>query len=308
MSSMSLQLPEGLTCRPLTRDDAALVAQLATEDEVALGREARLAAADVLSWWIRFDVSEGSWLVEEAGRPIAIGWIEVHDETAFGASSVRPGAKGRGLGTLLVEHAEMRARERGATRVLQHALGEDEAAHALLERFGYSAARRHYEMAIELSTPPPAPEELPDDLVLDMFRDEDAREFHDAIAEAFADEWGFVPLPFEEWWEMRRSDESFDPDLWFVVRDGTRIAAYARCEAGRFGGGYVGMLGVRRAYRRRGLGLALLRCSFAEFWRRGIGRVCLGVDAENPTGATRLYERAGMHVVSEDVTFEKVLA
>jgi GNAT superfamily N-acetyltransferase len=192
MSSMSLQLPEGLTCRPLTRDDAALVAQLATEDEVALGREARLAAADVLSWWIRFDVSEGSWLVEEAGRPIALGWIEVHDETAFGASSVRPGAKGRGLGTLLVEHAEMRARERGATRVLQHALGEDEAAHALLERFGYSAARRHYEMAIELSTPPPAPEELPDDLVLDMFRDEDAREFHDAIAEAFADEWGFV--------------------------------------------------------------------------------------------------------------------
>ena len=39
---------------------------------------------------------------------------------------------------------------------------------------------------------------------------------------------------------------------------------------------------------------ALLLASFREFRRRGETLVRLGVDSENPTGAVRLYERAGM--------------
>ena len=66
---------------------------------------------------------------------------------------------------------------------------------------------------------------------------------------------------------MRKDD---DKSLWFVVRDGGRIVAYARCESGRHGGGFVGMIGTRKAWRRRGLGLALLQHSFREFYARGI--------------------------------------
>jgi ribosomal protein S18 acetylase RimI-like enzyme len=51
---------------------------------------------------------------------------------------------------------------------------------------------------------------------------------------------------------------------------------------------------VRRPWRKRGLGLALLNHSFGEFYRRGYRRVGLGVDAQNLTGALRLYEKAGM--------------
>ena len=68
------------------------------------------------------------------------------------------------------------------------------------------------------------------------------------------------------------------------------------------------MIGTRTAWRRRGLGLALLLHAFREFYARGIRRSTLGVDSENPSGATRLYERAGMHVESESVTYEKELA
>jgi ribosomal protein S18 acetylase RimI-like enzyme len=64
---------------------------------------------------------------------------------------------------------------------------------------------------------------------------------------------------------------------------------------------------VRKPWRRRGLGLALLQHAFTEFWRRGERTVALGVDAENPTGATRLYERAGMHVLFDAVVYEKPL-
>jgi ribosomal protein S18 acetylase RimI-like enzyme len=70
----------------------------------------------------------------------------------------------------------------------------------------------------------------------------------------------------------------------------------------------VGAIGVRKQWRRRGLGLALLLHAFGEFYRRGQPRIGLGVDAQNPTGATRLYERAGMHVAYEAIAFEKALA
>lgn len=73
------------------------------------------------------------------------------------------------------------------------------------------------------------------------------------------------------------------------------------------GSGWVGTIGVRRPWRKTGLGLALLRHSFGEFYKRGMATIGLGVDASNPTGATRLYQRAGMHVASEFVTYEKEL-
>jgi len=63
-------------------------------------------------------------------------------------------------------------------------------------------------------------------------------------------------------------------------------------------GGWVDWLGVLPSHRGRGIGHALLRRSFAEFAERGMRRVMLNVDAENVTGATAVYERAGMRVVN----------
>jgi mycothiol synthase len=51
----------------------------------------------------------------------------------------------------------------------------------------------------------------------------------------------------------------------------------------------------------------LLQHSFGEFYRRGTKTIGLGVDASSPTGATRLYQRAGMYVASEFLTYEKEL-
>jgi ribosomal protein S18 acetylase RimI-like enzyme len=71
--------------------------------------------------------------------------------------------------------------------------------------------------------------------------------------------------------------------------------------------GWVDDLGVRRAWRRRGLALALLQHSFREFYKRGTRKVGLGVDASSLTGATRLYEKAGMHVARQFNSYFKVL-
>jgi len=71
--------------------------------------------------------------------------------------------------------------------------------------------------------------------------------------------------------------------------------------------GWISILGVRRRWRRRGLGEALLRHAIRTLHARGLRRAGLGVDAESPTGATRLYERVGMRVAVRSDSWDKQL-
>jgi ribosomal protein S18 acetylase RimI-like enzyme len=116
-------------------------------------------------------------------------------------------------------------------------------------------------------------------------------------------------MPFEEWRHVFTSDPRFDPSLWFVVEAGPETAAIALCREheGESGLGWINVLGVRKAWRRKGLGRALLLHCFQEFRRRGFHAAALGVDAESLTGANRLYESAGMHVVRRSDVYENAV-
>ena len=70
---------------------------------------------------------------------------------------------------------------------------------------------------------------------------------------------------------------------------------------------WVGTLAVRRPWRKRGLGTALLLNSLAVFQQRGYTGAGLGVDASSLTNAVALYQHAGMHVHNETLDFEKTL-
>jgi GNAT superfamily N-acetyltransferase len=158
-------------------------------------------------------------------------------------------------------------------------------------------------MAIEQTEPPP-----PVALRAEPVQESELRAFHAALDEAFQDHWEHHSTPFEEWWARHGKNPNLDLSLWFLIRDGDEIAAVTRNEGNRNGGGYIGALGVRRPWRGRGYAKALLLHSFREFFERGMPRVTLGVDAQNPTGATHLYERVGMHVEMENVVYEKRFA
>jgi ribosomal protein S18 acetylase RimI-like enzyme len=101
--------------------------------------------------------------------------------------------------------------------------------------------------------------------------------------------------------------ETFVPSLWFLALAGDELAGFSLCRRDSTdpAAGYVELLGVRRPWRRHGLGEALLRHSFQAFRERGWTRGTLGVDASSPTGATRLYERAGMSVYRTTVFLER---
>lgn len=290
--------------RAITEADFGDVVQLLLENEGSLhARPRQVGLDDVRHWIARTRPATDTWLIEDELGIAAVGWANTDDGIGTDAIGfVHPRAKGRGLGTRLVERSEAWAREAGAARIRQFAFGADAAGVRLMRAHGYRAVRHFFAMAIQLEAPPAAP-----DVPVEAFREEDAREFKAALDDAFRDHLARPSVSFDEWWEWQTANTSFDPALWFVIRDGDTIAAVARNEANRHGGGIVAAFGVRHAYRGRGYGKALLLHTFREFWNRGLPRVSLEVDTENTTGATQLYESVGMDVESEFVIYEKEL-
>jgi mycothiol synthase len=183
----------------------------------------------------------------------------------------------------------------------------------LFEDMGYRRIRSSYRMLIEMDAPVPRPQ-FPEGITVRTYNPgTDAAAAYQAQTDSFRDHFGFVEEPFEEGLQRFRhfwEQEGFDPTLLFLAVDGDKIAGISLCPPHSIddpGMGWVGTLGVPRPWRKRGIGLALLRHSFNEFYRRGKRKVGLGVDAENLTGALRLYENVGMHVDQAFDQYEKEL-
>jgi mycothiol synthase len=294
-----------MNVRPIADGDYQAIVDLLVEDEKhVFGKASPLTVNDLREWLSRTQFETDSWLYEDGAEVSAVGWCDSAPggDVAVGIGVVRPGWKGRGIGSELADRSEACAARQGVVRMHQFALGADAGARGLFLGRGYRDVRHFFTMAIELTDRPDAPS-----IGIEPLTEQDAGAFHGALDESFQDHWEHHSTPFEEWWERHGANPNLDLSLWFVIRDGDEIAAVARNEANRNGGGYVGALGVRRPWRGKGYAKALLMHTFREFYDRGFRRVTLGVDAENPTGATHLYERVGMHVEQENVVFEREL-
>ncbi|MFY9580529.1 MAG: GNAT family N-acetyltransferase [Gaiellaceae bacterium] len=303
---MISSLPAGFTIRAPTWNDVDAATDVLLADERAARGSVNWDAGDTREWLSQADFEENAWVVETEGRLVAVGAVNVRGELFDGWFIVHPEYTGRGVGSALVRIAEDRARELGARSLRLGTLAENVGGRMLLEEAGYRDVRHYIQMQIQLDGLPSEPA-WTEGVTVAPFDLGEARALHVAINDAFADEWNFHPRPFEDWAKHRLEAEDFDPTLWFIAHSGDEIAAFALCYPMRWGSPHVGLLGVRKPWRRRGLGLALLHQAFGEFYRRGERKVGLGVDALNPTGATRLYERAGMSVHTEDVVYEREL-
>ncbi len=162
-------------------------------------------------------------------------------------------------------------------------------------------------MRIDLEGPRPSPA-WPPGIEARLFRrGRDERTVWRADEEAFAEHFLFESHTFEEWRLHHLEARGADLDLCLLAWDGDALAGYALgFDAPE--GGIVGDLAVRRPWRGRGLGAALLEAEFALFAARGRRVVRLDVDAQNATGALRVYERAGMTVERRFDVMQKVLA
>lgn len=323
-----VELPEGFTARGANPDDVEPAIVLYNRwSQSVIGRDEITDAQAIRREWQSpgFDPVEDIRVVFAPDGRMA-GYIEVWTTVK---PPVHPWMWGRvdpefedlGIGSWMLHWAEQHALRalprvpdelRFAPRV--GTFREAEKTKKLFEAFGYRHIRSSYHMLINMDAPVPEPE-FPAGITLRTFNPEtDAEAVYRADNDAFRDHFGFIEIPFEEGFQRFKhfmiESEEFDPSLWFLALDGDEIAGFNLCRPRSYDDpdlGWVGELGVRRPWRKHGLGLALLRHSFNEFYRRGRRKVGLGVDAQNLTGALRLYERAGMHVHQAYDQYEKEL-
>ncbi|MBN1200249.1 MAG: GNAT family N-acetyltransferase [Anaerolineae bacterium] len=319
----SNSLLNGYTARPVIPDDLAIVTDLLNTCSIDEIGKPQQTEEEIQGEWDNplFNLKTDTQVVFTPEGQI-VGYVELwnpHNPPVrmYGWGRVHPDHRDQGIGTFLVRWAEARARQLVPTApdnarvvILQGALKQNEAAQALFQQEGFKLVRHFHRMLIEMDAPPPEPV-FPDGITVRTFvPNQDERAVFDALEEAFSDHWGHVAMQFESFVHWIESTPDFDASLWFIAMDGDEIAALSLCRPKLTEDpdmGWVAELCVRRPWRRQGIALALLHHSFGEFYRRGTRKVGLGVDSQNLTGATRLYEKAGMHVARQTVSFEKEL-
>ncbi len=319
------QLPENFTARPARLDDVEAVAALGNACSMKEIGKLLVEESELRTNWNMptLDLETDTWVVL-APEDELVGYVSVWDGAPhvrlWANAYVHPEHEGRLIGTYLRQWADERARQSVAkapadARVISRSSTYDTnmAAQALFSQQGYQIARHFFDMVIELDSTPPEPV-VPEGIVIRPFvRERQTRALVVATRESFKDHWGFVESPIEAdlaEWETWMNDPTVDESLWFLAMDGDEIAGLSLCLGVVAEGpdvGHVAELCVRRLWRRRGVALALLHHSFAELYRRGKSVVTLGVDGQSLTGATRLYEKAGMRVRNRSICYEKEL-
>ena len=321
-----LNLPAGFQSRPAQLEDAAAISDLFNAHSMAQYGVRDMTPERMLSELSipNFDPADQTMLLISPDGQI-IGYCDVDDTEELPVhpyvwSCIHPDYEHSDLLRTMLEWALERARK-AIARVpedVRVALktgvnSQHDYARRVLESMDMVYNRNWWTMRIEAPDSPSEAPKLPGFSIRSMRYPEELDAVLMADMEAFRDHWGFMDRSLEEGRsEVEHNiakDPNFDISLWFVAVDDEtgEIAATSLCRLDRRDEAIYGRiqhLSVRRNWRKRGLGMVMLQHSFSVFWERGYAGATLGVDATNLTGATRLYERAGMYKERHSVSYE----
>ncbi|TDC41758.1 GNAT family N-acetyltransferase [Micromonospora sp. KC213] len=302
-----MTLPAGWTARRPTLDDvSAILAVVHAADTFAIGYP-DFDAEDVRSFLTApfFDPAHDSWLVSDPDGRI-VGWTLIDNPTGVGrefldvyvdperAAPVRAALLAR-----VLDRVAERAAERGLPALTVRAAAfapEARWAEELVES-GFTRVKRYVRMARPLADLPAEPPLPPGVTVRTLRADDEAdlREFHRIYDTAFRDTPDYEPLDFDRWREALPSYGKVW-DEWFLAEvDGVPAGALQSSDQdlGQ-DAGWVRTLSVLPAYRRRGVGAALLWRAFTVYAAKGRTSAGLGVDLTNPTSPATLYRSVGL--------------
>jgi mycothiol synthase len=297
-------LPAGVRARPVTAEDLdAVVSLFETYDREVVGDvEPR---REFLSWiWGRpyIDLARDTTLVTGADGPIGYAQA-VHDPAGggpvFGVGVVHPDHRGRGLGTWLLGWIEdVRGRVAPSELVRIAVPAADAGAASLLASRGCRQVRTSWDLTRGLDTDLPTFDPPAGVSFRTFVTGQDERVFYEVANTAFVDHWDHRDQPYETYAADMYEADDWDPSLAIIAEaDGEPVGELVALEFAAMG--YIASVGVLGSHRGRGIARALLSRAFSDLASRGHRVVELTVDAQNPTGAVRLYEGMGMTVRRE---------
>jgi GNAT superfamily N-acetyltransferase len=318
------KLPIGFTTRPATLNDVTELTGLMNLVSLEMHGTRDIDEGELQTdlQTPGLDLNLDTLVVENPEGKI-VGYQDVF---ATSAIPVRPDAFGcvhldymdMGIGSYLVQWAVERAKHvidkvPEDVRVFMRCwtAADWQPAIRLLEDHGFSVHRHYLGMRVTFDTPPQKPVWPEGIEVRNIVFPDEVEMWFRTFDESFKDHFGHIDQPFEEAFKQFKhfnlNDPHFDPDLWHIAMDGDQPAGILqgrKQSALNPDYGYIHLLGVRRPWRKRGLGLALLLQGFNMFYERGKKAAELGVDSNSLTGALRLYEKAGMKPYRKTTAFE----
>ncbi len=297
-----------MTLRPPRDDEFDAMLELLNAHQLAAFGEADATAEDLRLWLTTpyVVVEHDIRVLERDGRLIGYADVDATREEPplwWCDVKVAPDVEANEVVPELVAWLDQRART-GRLRVWTS--DTDRRITDAFAALGFAPARHSYRMEIDLAGETREPS-WPEEITVRPIRDDEHQLVYDTVVEVWQDTSDPMDETFDEWAHWTTKSDTFDPSLWFLASAGEELAGFSLCKQSTIdpNAGYVATLGVRRPWRKQGLGEALLLHSFAAFRQRGWTRGTLGVDASSPTGATRLYERAGMRVYRDTVFLER---
>jgi mycothiol synthase len=317
----------GHAWRPLRPGDAVALHQLeldclpsdgGTDIVTVAGQKAKLEeAGDKLS-------TDTLCAVDATGRLAAVAWITfddrlAHEYRALLEGRVHPDCRGQGLGSFIIQWMEARAGQflsemkddwPAVLRFDFYDRGDD--ALALFEEHGYRFAFAEDEMRRNLRALAPV-RDLPEGLSAVTWSPQRATQFFEVYQDAFRERPGFPNWDEETWRQTFTGRAGFRPDLSLLLLQDAEAVAYALCHVeaesaeDQAGVGWIVQMGVRPAWRRRGLASALLHEVMRRFQAEGLRWAALEVNIDNYR-ALRLYQRLGFERRRRRTVYKKTLS
>jgi mycothiol synthase len=326
ISTRQSTLSSQLTWRPATLEDAPAVYELYQAMDVADGTNWAGTLEGVLQDFHEetVDLARDTLLgVNPQGQIIALGWVfprsSDQKQVAFLWGGTHPDYRRKGLGNRVMKWLD----QQGAAQLLSlndererllRVQSPDYLADriALYQRMRYILARSFFRMRRMFDTPIPEPA-VPAGYKIIPWLPKINPAIKEALDESFRDHWGHIDWTEAQWQDVL-NNPTFRQQYSFLAMAGEEVAGVClnrviTDEVDRTGikEGWIGSLGVRRPYRKLGLGSALLCTSMRAFEADGYVCAGLGVDTESPTGALGIYERMGFHPIRRDLTFIKTV-
>jgi mycothiol synthase len=295
-----------------TLEDAQAVTDLVSLCDIEEIGEPDISLSDVLDMWNSIQIETDAWIALSATNEIiGYGFVEVTGANRMDTCVfVHPQYKNQGIGSFLLNKVEERAYilakgKDGEQKLMNQIPFTNTAARNLVENSGYQFSRLYERMKIVLEGQPNE-HHLPEGITLRSFQpDHDEEILFSIYDETFRDAWGYTKKDFSTWISQKKGD-GYDPSLWFIVWKDSKPVGFLMSRM-QDDGLFIDLLGVKREYRKHGIGKALLLHTFGLAYQRKQKTILLYVDSDSLTNANRLYQRVGMSPHSQTAVYLKQL-